>query len=68
MHFIANRANIRLLYTRSTVDNNQPILDADGNITGFGIGVATGEPVYRVTDDGFGGTIGHAPADFCREF
>ncbi|ELS04057.1 putative S-layer protein [Xenococcus sp. PCC 7305] len=60
---IANRANIRLIYTRSTLDNNQPILDADGNITGFGIGGATGEPVYGVADDGSGGTIGDAPAD-----
>ena len=60
---IAERANIRLLYTRSTVDNNVPIFDEDGNLTGFGIGGATGEPVYGVADDGFGGTIGDAPAD-----
>ncbi len=60
---IADRANIRLLYTRATVDNNQPILDADGNITGFGVGGATGEPIYGVADDGFGGTIGAAPSD-----
>ncbi len=60
---IADRANIRLLYTRATLDNNQPILDADGNITGFGVGGATSEPIYGVVDDGFGGTIGDAPAD-----
>ncbi|MEM8719631.1 MAG: iron uptake porin [Cyanobacteria bacterium P01_G01_bin.39] len=60
---IANQANIRLMYTRSTVDNNVPIFDADGNITGFGIGGATGEPIYGVADDGFGGTIGDAPGD-----
>ena len=60
---IADRANIRLLYTRSTVDNNVPIFDEDGNLTGFGIGGATGEPVYGVADDGFGGTIGDAPGD-----
>ena len=60
---IADRANIRLLYTRATVDNNQPLLDADGNLTGFGVGGATGEPIYGVADDGFGGTIGDAPSD-----
>ncbi|VEP13244.1 putative S-layer protein [Hyella patelloides LEGE 07179] len=60
---IAETANIRLMYTRSTVDNNVPILDENGNTTGFGIGGATGEPVYGVADDGFGGTIGDAPAD-----
>lgn len=59
----SNRANLRFLYTRSTLDNNQPILDEDGNITGFGVGGATGEPIYGVADDGFGGTIGDAPAD-----
>lgn len=60
---IADRANVRLMYTRSTVDNNVPILDADGNLTGFGVGGATGEPIYGVADDGFGGTIGDAPGD-----
>lgn len=60
---IAERANIRLMYTRSTIDNNQPIFDADGNLTGFGVGGATGEPIYGVADDGFGGTIGDAPGD-----
>ena len=60
---IGDRANVRLLYTRATVDNNQPLFDADGNITGFGIGGATGEPIYGVADDGFGGTIGDAPSD-----
>ena len=60
---IADRANIRLLYTRSTIDNNAPIFDENGNITGFGVGGATGEPVYGVADDGFGGTIGDTPAN-----
>ncbi|WP_319421123.1 iron uptake porin [Pleurocapsa sp. FMAR1] len=60
---IAEKANIRFLYTRATIDNNQPILDANGNITGFGVGGATGEPIYGVADDGFGGTIGDAPSD-----
>ncbi|MDJ0588649.1 MAG: iron uptake porin [Pleurocapsa sp. MO_226.B13] len=60
---IADRANIRLMYTRATLDNNQPLFDADGNLTGFGVGGATGEPIYGVVDDGFGGTIGDAPAD-----
>jgi len=60
---IADRANIRLLYTRATVDNNQPLFDGDGNLTGFGVGGATGEPIYGVADDGFGGTIGDAPSD-----
>ena len=60
---IADRANIRLLYTRSTLDNNVPILDENGIVTGRGIGGATGEPVYGVADDGFGGTIGDAPAN-----
>ena len=60
---IAERANIRLLYTRATLDNNQPILDSNGNITGSGVGGATSEPIYGVVDDGFGGTIGDAPAD-----
>ena len=60
---IADSANIRLMYTRATLDNNQPIFDADGNLTGFGVGGATGEPIYGVADDGFGGTIGDAPAD-----
>ena len=60
---IADSANVRLMYTRSTVDNNVPIFDADGNLTGFGVGGATGEPIYGVADDGFGGTIGDAPGD-----
>ena len=29
----------------------------------MGVGGATGEPIYGVADDGFGGTIGDAPAD-----
>ncbi len=60
---IAETANVRLMYTRATVDSNQPIFDADGNLTGFGVGGATGEPIYGVADDGFGGTIGDAPSD-----
>ena len=60
---IAERANIRFMYTRATVDNNQPLFDVDGNLTGFGVGGATGEPIYGVADDGFGGTIGDAPSD-----
>jgi hypothetical protein len=60
---LAETANIRLLYTRSTLDNNQPIVDAAGNITGFGVGGSAGEPIYGVADDGFGGTVGDAPAD-----
>ncbi|NET60313.1 MAG: carbohydrate porin, partial [Symploca sp. SIO2E6] len=59
----SDKANIRLLYTRSNLDNNVPIFDENGNITGFGVGDATGEPIYGVADDGFGGTIGDAPAD-----
>ncbi|MGK7936569.1 MAG: iron uptake porin [Xenococcaceae cyanobacterium] len=60
---IADRANIRLTYNRTTSDNNVAIFDEDGNLTGFGVGGATGEPIYGVVDDGFGGTIGDAPAD-----
>jgi hypothetical protein len=60
---IAEKANIRLMYTKATIDNNQPILDANGNITGFGVGGATGEPIYGIADDGFGGSIGDAPSD-----
>jgi len=50
-------ANIRLYYTRARLDNNVPVLDENGNITGFGVGGATGEPIYGVADDGFGGSI-----------
>ncbi|UZQ55443.1 iron uptake porin [Trichothermofontia sichuanensis B231] len=53
----SKNANIRLLYNRSTSDPNVPIQDENGNITGFGIGGATGEPIYGVADDGFGGSI-----------
>ena len=66
---IAEKANIRLMYTRATVDNNQPIftVDENGNVSdvpsGFGVGGATGEPIYGIADDGFGGTIGDAPSD-----
>ncbi|MGB3615386.1 MAG: carbohydrate porin, partial [Elainellaceae cyanobacterium] len=55
--------NLRFLYTRSRIDNNVPIFDESGNLTGFGIGGATGEPVYGVADDGFGGSIDPAIAD-----
>ncbi len=60
---IADQANLRLIYTRGTLDNNQPLFDTNGNLTGFGVGGATGEPIYGVADDGFGGTIGDAPSD-----
>ncbi len=53
----SKNANIRLLYNRSTSDPNTPILDENGNLTGIGIGGATGEPIYGVADDGFGGSI-----------
>ncbi|WP_448560617.1 iron uptake porin [Trichothermofontia sp.] len=53
----SKNANIRLLYNRSTSDANVPIQDENGNITGFGIGGATGEPIYGVADDGFGGSL-----------
>jgi hypothetical protein len=52
---------IRLFYTRSQTDNNVPIRDENGNITGMGVGGAVGEPIYGVADDGFGGTV--EPAD-----
>jgi len=55
--------NLRFLYTRSRIDNNVPVFDESGNLTGFGIGGATGEPVYGVADDGFGGSIDPAIAD-----
>jgi len=50
-------ATIRLFYTRSQSDNNVPLFDEEGNLTGFGVGGAVGEPIYGVADDGFGGTI-----------
>lgn len=55
--------NLRLLYTRSNLDNNVPILNEAGDVTGFGVGGATGEPVYGVADDGFGGSLDAATAD-----
>ncbi|MEO0407718.1 MAG: iron uptake porin, partial [Cyanobacteria bacterium P01_A01_bin.135] len=55
--------NLRFLYTRSLIDNNVPIFDESGNLTGFGVGGATGEPIYGVADDGFGGSIEPAIAD-----
>ncbi|MBD1938427.1 carbohydrate porin [Microcoleus sp. FACHB-68] len=59
----SDRANIRLNYTRSKIDANVPIFDENGNLTGFGVGGATGEPIYGVADDGFGGSIENASAD-----
>jgi len=53
----SKNANIRLLYNRSTSDPNTPVLDENGNLTGYGVGGATGEPIYGVADDGFGGSI-----------
>lgn len=55
------RFAVRLFYTRSQTDNNVPIRDENGNITGMGVGGAVGEPIYGVADDGFGGTV--EPAD-----
>ena len=55
--------NLRFLYTRSRIDNNVPLFDESGNLTGFGVGGATGEPIYGVADDGFGGSIDPAIAD-----
>lgn len=52
--------NIRLLYNYGKNDNNVAIYDENGNITGFGVGGATGEPIYGVADDGFGGSINPA--------
>ncbi len=51
------KTTIRLFYTRSQSDNNVPIFDESGNLTGFGVGGAVGEPIYGVADDGFGGSI-----------
>jgi hypothetical protein len=59
----SDRANIRFNYTRSKIDANVPIFDENGNLTGFGVGGATGEPIYGVADDGFGGSIENASAD-----
>ncbi len=55
--------NVRLLYTRSNLDNNVPLFSETGALTGFGVGGATGEPIYGVADDGFGGSIETAKAD-----
>ena len=60
---LGDRANLRFIYNRATLDNNEPLFDENGNLTGFGVGGATSEPIYGVADDGFGGTIGDAPAD-----
>lgn len=59
----SSTANIRLLYNRSDIQANVPIFDENGNITGFGVGSADGEPIYGVADDGFGGSIENADAD-----
>lgn len=58
-----DKMNLRFLYTRSTLSNNVPIFDETGALTGFGVGGATGEPIYGVADDGFGGSIDDASAD-----
>lgn len=58
-----NNMNVRLLYTRSNIDNNVPLFDETGRLTGFGIGGATGEPIYGVADDGAGGGLDAATAD-----
>ncbi|NJN71950.1 MAG: carbohydrate porin, partial [Limnothrix sp. RL_2_0] len=55
--------NLRFLYTRSNIDNNVPLFDETGRLTGSGIGGATGEPIYGVADDGAGGSIDAATAD-----
>ncbi|MFP4007086.1 MAG: iron uptake porin, partial [Spirulinaceae cyanobacterium] len=57
-----NNVNFNAFYTYSKLDNNVPILDQNGNTTGFGVGGATSEPFYGVADDGFGGTINDAIA------
>ncbi|HBB32400.1 MAG TPA: porin, partial [Cyanobacteria bacterium UBA9273] len=57
-----DKINVRLIYNYSNIDPNVPIFDENGNITGFGVGGATGEPIYGVADDGFGGSISNAIA------
>ena len=57
-----NNVSFNAFYTYSKLDNNVPILDQNGNTTGFGVGGATSEPFYGVADDGFGGTINDAIA------
>jgi len=57
-----DRINLRLIYNYSNIDPSFPIFDQNGNITGFGIGGAPGEPIYGVADDGFGGSINNAIA------
>ncbi len=60
----SKNSNVRLLYTRSRLDNNVPVFsELGGAPTGFGVGGATGEPIYGVADDGFGGSINPANAD-----
>lgn len=54
--------NLRFFYNYSKLDNNVPIFDQNGNLTGFGVGGATGEPITGVADDGFGGSIQDATA------
>jgi hypothetical protein len=58
----SSRANIRLLYNRSILDTNVAIRNEAGEVTGSGVGGATGEPIYGVADDGFGGSIEDAEA------
>ncbi|MDY6785149.1 MAG: iron uptake porin [Cyanobacteriota bacterium] len=52
--------NLRFFYNASRLDNNVPIFDENGNLTGLGVGGATGEPITGVADDGFGGSIEEA--------
>ncbi|MDY7013549.1 MAG: iron uptake porin, partial [Cyanobacteriota bacterium] len=53
----ADPLEFRLFYNYARLDNNVPIFDESGNLTGFGVGGATGEPITGVADDGFGGSI-----------
>ncbi|MEP0956105.1 iron uptake porin [Microcoleus sp. FACHB-1515] len=59
----SSRANLRFIYNRSTLAANVNIRNENGVITGQGVGGATGEPIYGVADDGFGGSIEDATAD-----
>lgn len=57
-----DKMNVRLLYTRTNLDNNARIVNADGSVA-FGVGGATSEPIYGVADDGQGGSLNGATAD-----
>lgn len=60
----SQRANLRFAYSWMNQDNNVPVFDEMGNVTGFGVGAGTAGPLLGVVDDGFGGSIrdsiGHA--------